>query len=148
MQTAAITTLNQPTLIAAVAMTTTVAGATSVISDGRSTQRNLMGRVGAPFSAYAGGVVPLGGNFTANVYTSINVNFNSVSTVGRMDGVAGAPANAGTLNLDGVTIFSDTSFGSTWTGDIVELLIYNGGGQPTPAQIEAYFVSKYGATPQ
>jgi hypothetical protein len=148
MQTAALTLMNQPTLIAAVAMTTSIAAGTSVISDGRGVGRNLVGRVGAPFSAYAGAVQPLGGNFVINIYNSVNVNFNGAASVGRMDGVAGGAVNVGATGLDGVTIFSDTSFGSNWTGDIVELLIYNGGGQPTPAQVEAYFVSKYGATPQ
>jgi hypothetical protein len=148
MQSGALTTLNQPTLVAVVAMTTTIAGGICDIVDGRTAARNILGRNGAPFLGFAGSFVTPVGNFVANTYHGLNLNFNGAASIGRFDGAASGAVNPGAGGLDGVTLFSDLAAGSLWTGDIIELLVYNGGGQPTAAQVEAYFTTRYGATPQ
>jgi hypothetical protein len=148
MQSGALTTLTQPNLVAAVAMTTSVAAGFRWITDGRTSERNIVGQNGTPVEAFANSFVQPVNGWAANSYQSVNVNFNGAVSIGRLDGVAGSAVNPGTGGLDGITLFSDLAGGSLWTGDIVEVLIYTGGGQPTAAQVEAYFVSAYGATPQ
>lgn len=148
MQSGALTTLTQPTLIAAVALTTSVAAGIRWIIDGRTTQRDAMGQNGSPVEIFAGTFIQPGQNWSANTYQNVDCTFNGASSVCDMDGTASSSFNPGAGGLDGVTLFSDLAAGSLWIGDIVEVLVYNGGGQPTAAAVRAYFTAKYGATPQ
>lgn len=147
MQSAALGPLAQPTLIAAIAMATTLAGGVTDISDGRTAQRNILGRNAALTLAFAGSFVT-SANWTVNKYQSINCNYNGAASVIRLDGSASGALAAGAQSLDGVTVLADLAGGSLWTGDLIELPIYNGGGQPTAAAVEAALTAFYGATPQ
>lgn len=146
MQTAAISAMAQPNLVAAVAMTTTVAGGICCITDGRTAQRHIVGRNAAFVEIYAGSFVIPGGTWAANTYSTINCNFNGASTVARFNGTQ-TTINPNTNSLDGLTVFADLAGGSLWNGDIVEVVV-NDDGSLTAATAEAQFVTNYGALPQ
>lgn len=148
MQSANVTALTQPTIVYAICMTTTVAGGLVGVVDGNDgSNSNLLSRNAAVETIYAGSLLT-GGNFVANTYHMAGGLYNNASSTIRLDGVQGGAGTVGAAIMDGITLFANGPVSSFWTGDIVEVLVYSGGGQPTAAQIESYFTSKYGAFPQ
>lgn len=144
---ASITPIVQPMLVSALAMTTTIAAGTFVINDAiTGPNRPILFRSTASYHIFAGTDAPTASSFVANSYHSVNGAFNGAASVGRMDGVASSGLATGAGSMDGVSLFADNANGEVWNGDIVEFSVHDDG--TTAAQVEAYYLAAYGATPQ
>ena len=148
MSTGAITAFTQPSLVAAVLRSETIPAVEFWI-DGRNSggtaRQTLLEQSGVAEMA-SNGIVAIGTALAAK-FSSVNGLFNGASSQGRVDGVAGAVVNAGVFTLDGMSVFASNATTGLMNGYIAEILAYTGGGQPTAAQVEAYFASIYGVTP-
>jgi hypothetical protein len=151
MSTLALTSQPQPNMVAFLYRQTALAnGQLWDASTGGGRQFNQMLIAGpGTIQMFAGaGPVPTTAAIATGTWETVVNAFNGVSSYVRLNGVQTANVNPGTNALDSLRIFTDVSAVAPITGIIVELLEYSGGSQPTAAQIEAYFTSKYGATPQ
>jgi hypothetical protein len=149
MSTPVLSAIAQPSLIAALLRSETIPALEFMIGDatGAAGSQELIQQSGTAQERSSPTVLNIG-TMQAAKFHSMNGLFNIASSQGRVDGVAGSVGTVGSGTNDGMTLFANAGGGSGLTGYIIEALSYVGGGLPTAAAIEAYFVTKYGVTPQ
>jgi hypothetical protein len=147
MSTALADALVQPLVIALLVRSDTAA-AVEFMADGRvggGTARNtLLAQSGT--AQFASNSIVNMGTIVAGQYSAWVATFNGASSQGRINSVAGAVVNPGAFALDGVSLFTSNAPSGMLDGMIIEYLCYSSG--VLPADIEAYFIAKYGVTPQ
>jgi hypothetical protein len=98
---------------------------------------------------FQGGSSPTTGQtLTVGNWQSIGAQYNTASSFSTMDSVQSANVNVTVVSgiLGQFIIFNNGGINSSFDGFIVEMLAYV--GTPAIAPINAYFVAKYGVTPQ
>ena len=147
LQSAGITAVNQPLVVAAVWRSTSIASLVGLLdSNGGRDMISMTAGTGA-LNMYAGtGPVSTGLTLANTTWEVLVATFNGASSFLRMNGVQGSTISVGALTNTGSNLFSASGGTSIAAGFIEEALYYSDG--TTPAQIEAYLTAKIGATPQ
>lgn len=123
------------------------ASVTGAVFDGVGAQRQVVFQNGANWGAFAGaGVIGLAGVISIDTTYIITLRFSGNASSIRANGieVAGAP---GTDALVDITIGADASAGSSFSGRIHEVLVYEGLLTIAEvAELETYLATKWGVT--
>ena len=146
MLTAAIASLDQPTMIYIVMKHITWTNGDSII-DGLSTNTGrLMQYTSTPnIAAYAGGSVVLDGNLTLDTFAVIRVLFNGASSKLIVNANTPTTGNFGTNNMLGIIMGAyDTNGGGAIDAEVKEAVFRNVADNSTDeANIYAYLKAKY-----
>lgn len=146
MASGAFTSQNQPYVVAAVFRNNSGVGVATVMGNNAATTK-FYSNAGGPMTMEVSGTNFTDGTPTVGSFHMMTGTVNGASSELRVNA-------ASTLGTTGATAFGtavclfDSNAGQNMTGFLVEALFYFGGGTPTLASIETYFVSKYGAFPQ
>ena len=151
-QVAYATSLAQPNLICSVANYGATVGVTEIVYDGDdgSNRNELIGYT-ATNHAINGGTILAGppNSAAANRWDMVCATFNGGSSGIRVNGSSVATGAGGAHAMDGVTIGAAFSGAAAFlTGKIAEVIVYDTAPAGGAADVEAYFVARYGSFPQ
>ena len=133
--------VGQPTTIALVGKTAASTTNEGKLFDGDAARQLLDESAGA-WRLYAGNVVT-GGTADDDWHTFV-ARFNGASSSLRVDGAGVIAADAGVINLDGLTVGADPAGNTGLTGFVAELVVYDSAlAGANLTDLEAYFAAKY-----
>lgn len=140
---------DQPALLCFVGMTSDTATRFFVDkTSGGATNRVVIWSAASAYSAFAGTATISGGTISAGSYINACFTANGASSTLRVNGSQVASGSAGTTTLASIRVGLGNSGTGYLLGDMLEVLYYEDPGSVTAADVESYFVDRYGSFPQ